>query len=169
MSRFNLSLAILIGSMCLTGVAAGSEGSGGPAPAEPSPVENGGLVDRSAIEPPMYGPICSRDPAVRAVVKRLYREQSELRTETLAELRELSQSLGEEPDPDIRYQINQEIARLKTDLELRDVEIGLEIARLNDDAGRVADFELALDQLLNPEKYRPAPIPARERERDLTE
>ena len=38
------------------------------------------------------------------------------------------------------------------------VELGLQIAQLNEDARRVAELEHALDQMRNPEKYRPAPV-----------
>jgi hypothetical protein len=114
----------------------------------------------------VYGPIASKDPAVRAEVKRLYQERAGLHDDTSARLAELAAELQTQSDPDFRWEINREIGQLKMDLELRSVELGLEIARLNEDAPRVAEFELALDQLTNPDKYRPAPVdPAVQQER----
>jgi hypothetical protein len=50
------------------------------------------------------------------------------------------------------------------------MELGLQIARLNEDERRVADYEKALDQIRNPEKYMPAtldPSIAQERARQM--
>jgi hypothetical protein len=50
------------------------------------------------------------------------------------------------------------------------MEIGLQIARLNQDEPRIAEYEKALDQMLNPEKYLPPtqdPSYAEERAREM--
>ncbi len=116
---------------------------------------------------PVYGPILSRDPATRAQIKRLYIQQTELTQGSLARLDELSARLRTETDPDFRYVTNQEIGTIKRDLERDHIELGLQIARLNGDERRVAEYELALDQILHPEKYRPERTvdPALEEER----
>ena len=106
-------------------------------------------------ERPLYGPIQSRDPLVRAQIKRLYLEQHDLHEALRAELSRLAGALHAQSDPDFRAQINREVAQAKQDFQLRHMEIGLEIARLNEDEQRVAEFELALDQVRHPEKYRP--------------
>ncbi len=104
---------------------------------------------------PIYGPILSRDPLVRAQIKRLYIEQRDLVETMRGELLELSQALRAQPDPDFRAEINRDIAAVKKAFQLRHMEIGLDIARLNEDERRVAEFERALDQVRHPEKYRP--------------
>jgi hypothetical protein len=58
--------------------------------------------------------------------------------------------------------------QLKKDIELKNMEFGLQIARLNGDQQRVADFEKALDQLTHPEKYMPPTLdPALAQQRRL--
>ncbi len=110
------------------------------------------------IERPIYGPILSDDPLVRAQVKRLYLERHQLEKEAMEQLRLLGEQVRDELDRDFRVEIQHQAAQLKVDLERTSMELGLEIARLNDDEQRVTDFERALDQLNHPEKYRPAPI-----------
>jgi hypothetical protein len=119
-----------------------------------------GARDGEPSKRPVYGPIRSRDPLVRAQIKRLYLEQHDLFETLQAELSRLAAALRAQSDPDFRAQINREVAQAKLDFQLRHMEIGLEIARLNEDERRVAEFELALDQVRHPEKYRPEP-PAR--------
>ncbi len=104
---------------------------------------------------PVYGPILSRDPQVRAQIKRLYLEQSDLVEAMRAELLELSRDLQAELDPDSRAGINRDVGQVKKDFQLQHMETGLAIARLNEDERRVVEFELALDQVRHPEKYRP--------------
>lgn len=106
----------------------------------------------------VYGPITSKDPVVRAQVKRLYEDRAGLIDDTRARLAELAVELKTETDPDLLREIHQEIAQQKKDLEVNSAELGLRIARLNEDAPRIAELERALDQMKNPEKYRPAPV-----------
>jgi hypothetical protein len=144
---------------------AGATAAGEVRAATPAETAESAAEARAQVRP-AYGPITSKDPAVRAQVKRLYQQRAGARDETRARLAELAAQLQTETDPDFRWEINREIAQLKMDLELRSVELGLEIARLNGDAARVAEFELALDQLTNPDEYRPAPVdPAVQQER----
>jgi hypothetical protein len=117
-----------------------------------------------------YGPINAQDPEVRTQIKKLYRDQFDLEKATQARLTELTAALEAESDADFRFQIQKDMIRAKEDLQLQSMELGLEIARLNGDERRVADFENALDRLRNPEKYMPAthdPSIARERARQM--
>jgi hypothetical protein len=172
MSRSSILPLILA---LLTAGAAGTRAAAADAPvtvAEPSKVEARAITpeqaaaEARAIPRSVYGPIASKDPAVRAQVKRLYQDRAQLHDDTRARLAALGAELKVETDPDFRWEIDREIAQLKQDLELRSVELGLQIARLNEDAERVAQFTLALDQLTNPDKYRPAPVdPSLQQER----
>lgn len=115
---------------------------------------------------PVYGPITSRDPAVRAEVKRLYEQRNDLIVDTRARLAELGHAYLAETDGEARLEMTGEIAKLKSGLEVRCMELSLEIARLNENAPRIAELEKALDQVRNPGKYRPAPAdPAVQQER----
>lgn len=107
---------------------------------------------REAAEqtPRLYGPIRSEDPLVRAQIKRLYIEQNTVQENGMTGLRELSERLSRETDPDFRMEIRMQATQIKMDLERSNIEIGLEIAQLNDDEARAADFARALDQLNNP-------------------
>ncbi len=117
-----------------------------------------------------YGPIQAHDPAVRAQIKQLYREQDELDRATQARLAELTAAFQAEADADVRVRLQHEMIQAKQDLQLHSMELGLEIARLNEDVGRVTEYEQAIDRILHPEKYLPAPADpsiARERARQL--
>ena len=160
-SILTLTLALLIAG------AAGSNAAAADAPvtvSEPRQAEARAITPQEAaaetraLSRPVYGPITSKDPAIRAQVKRLYQERARLHDDTRARLAELAVEIKAEADPDFRWELNQEIAQLKKDLELHSVELGLQIAQLNEDARRVAELEHALDQMRNPEKYRPAPV-----------
>ena len=122
-----------------------------PVPAGSEAVES---RDAPATETPVYGPILAKDPLVRAQIKRLYLEQRRLHEDTFIMLAELNTELAAETDPDFRYEITAHIADLKIGLEHRNMELGLEIAQMNGDLVRAADFERALDQLRHPEDYR---------------
>jgi hypothetical protein len=130
-------------------------------------------VDKAAPTQPQqftYGPILSQDPAVRGQIKKLYRDQWDYNQATNAQIAQLSQRAAAETDADLRAIVEREAMQAKKDMELKNVDFGLRIARLNGDAVRVADFERALDQLLHPEKYRPQaadPSVAQERARKL--
>ena len=52
-------------------------------------------------------------------------------------------------------EINRKIAAVKKGIETDHTRTGLQIARLNGNEARAAEFELALDQMLHPEKYVP--------------
>jgi hypothetical protein len=117
-----------------------------------------------------YGPIHAKDPEVRNQIKKLYRDQAALEAATATRLAELSTALQGESDPEFRLQITRDMVREKQGLQLRSVELGLEIARLNGDERRVAEFEKALDQLQHPERYMPPtldPSVAEERARQM--
>ncbi|MEZ5066881.1 MAG: hypothetical protein R3B81_19375 [bacterium] len=117
-----------------------------------------------------YGPIQARDPEVRAQIRRLYDEQATAAVDTEARLAQLVADLQAAPRGEAQLEIQRRMEEAKQALLLRSTELGLEIAMLNEDAARVADFEQALDRLRNPEKYRPAPADpaiARERARQL--
>jgi hypothetical protein len=134
---------------------AGAVSKTDPATRVETEVGNTSIADGEDVSTrPVYGPIRARDPMVRAKIKHLYIERHELEQGTRAQIDALTQKLRAEADPDFRLEINLEIGQLKKDLELKSVELGLQIARLNEDEQRIADFELALDQLLHPEKYR---------------
>ena len=134
--------------------------------AEPATAPDAGTAGRvnpAVVPTPVpegfaYGPILSRDPLVRGQIKRLYREQWDYNRETTAQLAQMSESCRAETDADLRTVLQNEAVALKKAVEIHNMELGLEIAQLNGDANRVADYERALDQLLNPEKYRPAPV-----------
>lgn len=113
----------------------------------------------------VYGPIHASDPAVRLQIKKLYRDQADLEKATQAQLQVLVTALQNETDSDFQVEIQKQMIAAKKDLQIKSTEIGLQIARLNEDAVRVADYEKALDQLLNPEKYMPAVDPSIGRER----
>ena len=117
-----------------------------------------------------YGPIQTKDPEVRGQIRKLYRDQSDLETAARVRLGELVAAAATETDGDARLGIQREMIQVKKDLQLASTEIGLEIALLNADEPRVAEFQKALDQLRNPEKYLPEPQDpsvARERARQL--
>ncbi|MFN8177639.1 MAG: hypothetical protein U0167_06925 [bacterium] len=105
------------------------------------------------------GPILAKDPAVRERIRVLYQEQWDLQQRTFAQLNDLRASAQSERERDALTALNQQGVQLKHDLLQRNMELGLEIARLNGDTPRVAEYEKALDQLLRPEKYMPAVKP----------
>lgn len=116
------------------------------------------------------GPIQAKDAATRTKIADLYKQQFELRQNTLAQLKELAARSETVSDSAARLELNKEGGRLKQDMLLRHMELGLEIAQLNADTQRVAEFELALDQVRHPEKYMPAIRPDAEqvrRQREL--
>lgn len=115
-----------------------------------------------------YGPILATDPEVRGQIKRLYREQWDFNAASNARILELSQQAKVESDGDLQMALQRETMELKKGIELKNVELGLQIARLNGDERRVADFEKALDQLTHPEKYLPPTLdPALAQQRRL--
>jgi hypothetical protein len=118
-----------------------------------------GLPER--LDPNVFhcGPIQAKDPEVRKQIESLYKEQWDLQQSTLARLRKISESATNAADFASRQALSKEGAELKETLQLRNMELGLEIAKLNEDAPRVAEFEKALDQLRHPEKYMPVYTP----------
>lgn len=171
--------AVLVSSL----VAAAAVAADRSAPADGAPVGDRPAVqatavpaDRATAPAPAtapelrYGPIQARDPGVRAQIKQLYRQQDELDRAAQARLAELGAALQAEADGDLRFRIQQEMVQVKKDLQVHSVELGLEIAGLNEDVRRVEEYEKALDQLLHPEKYLPAtldPSIARDRARQM--
>jgi hypothetical protein len=117
-----------------------------------------------------YGPIQATDPAAQEQIKSLYKEQWDLQQATLGRLHEINESVSD-ATPEVFQALSKEAIGLKQTLLRRHMELGLEIAQLNGDAQRVADFEKALDQLLHPEKWMPVSNPDPElrarREREL--
>lgn len=153
MSRQNLSLALallLLGS---------SAASAAPQSASAEPVESA-PAPRAAQEEerPIYGPIMAQDFETRAEIKRLYRAARALETQTMDELAALNVDLQNETDSDFRREIAAQILVAKKNLELGNMELQLEIAMLNGDERRVAEYTLAIDQVKNPDKYRPTPV-----------
>lgn len=101
-----------------------------------------------------YGPIQAKDPAIQEQIKSLYKEQWDLQQSTLARLHQINESvIG--ATPEVLQVLSKEGIELKQTLLRRHMELGLQIAQLNQDTQRVADFEKALDQLLHPEKWMP--------------
>jgi hypothetical protein len=106
------------------------------------------------------GPILAQEPQTRTRIQQLYKQQWDLRQDTMARLKDLAARAQTETDSDARFALNKQGGQLKRELQQRNMELGLEIARLNGDAPRVAEFETALDHLLHPEKYMPVMNPA---------
>jgi hypothetical protein len=124
--------------------------------ARPAPAEAVQRVDPDVFRP---GPIRAADPATRTRIEGLYREQFDFQQDTMTRLRELGEQAKGVTDQDALRALSQEGMQLKRDLERRHMELGLEIARLNGDEQRAAEFEKALDELLHPEKWMPVHQP----------
>ena len=172
MVRFSsaLFLVLLLASAAFAAAPASQSAQSAPpsAPGEARPSPEGTAVAPS--EAVVYGPITSRDPEVRAQVKKLYLDQYNLEKATQAQLVDLSAALQAEADPDFRVNIQKQMIEAKQSLQLQTMQLGLEIARLNEDSARVAVYEQAIDRILHPEKYMPAtldPSIARERARSM--
>lgn len=126
-------------------------GQSAPAEIAPVPVE----IAAPAPHAFAYGPILAEDPDTRVRIKQLYREQYDLELAVQERIADLVAATEAEADPDLRLQLERDAMSLKVDHQIQVTEIGLEIARLNGDAERVAQYELALDHLRNPERYLP--------------
>jgi len=100
------------------------------------------------------GPIHATDPAVREEIRALYRAVFDAEQAAQVRLTELAQASRESADPAQRVELARQMIAVKQDVHVVSVEWGLEIARLNGDEARVADFEKALDQIRHPENYR---------------
>jgi hypothetical protein len=105
------------------------------------------------------GPILATDPVTRERIAKLYREQWDLERSNLARLAEIASRVQAATDPEVRVDLNRQGVQLRHDSELRNMELGLEIARLNGDARRVSEFEEALDHFLHPERWMPVYTP----------
>jgi hypothetical protein len=167
-SGFCLSLLLNVPAF---GAEASNPGTATPAdvPTIPSTPQSSS-PDVDAPKEFQYGPIHSQDPEARAQIKKLYRDQAELDTAANAHIDALVKSLETETDADLQLRVHQEIMAAKSDLLLKSMEIGLQIARLNQDERRIAEYEQALDQMLHPEKYLPPtldPSIAEERARQM--
>lgn len=129
---------------------------GGVGSVQPAPAER--------LDPNVFrcGPILAKDPETRARIQSLYKQQWDLRQDTMARLHDLAAQVRTATDSATQLELNKQGGQLKRDLERGNMELGLEIARLNGDAQRAAEFELALDQLLHPEKYTPVMTPSPE-------
>jgi len=142
-----------------------------------SPVQAGATAQPvlgERLDPSVFrcGPILAKDPATRDHIRDLYKQQWDLQQNTMAQIKELGARASTITDQDALIALNRQGMQLKFDFMRQNMELGLEIARLNGDAPRVAEYELALDQLLHPEKYQPKPDPEavarRARERGIT-
>lgn len=113
------------------------------------------------LDPTVFrcGPILAKDAATRERIQSLYRQQFDLQQATLAQLQQIRERSVRETDPDALAALRRQGGDLKLALLRGNMELGLEIARLNGDAQRAAEYAKALDQLLHPEKYQPAPAP----------
>ena len=141
--------------------------SNGSAPAEVAPAP--AQVEADAPDTFAYGPILAEDPDARARIRQLYREQYDLELAARDQISDVAAAAAAETDPDLRLQLERDAMGLKESHLVQLTEIGLEIAQLNGDEQRVAEYELALDQMMNPERYLPVSEPsveARERARD---
>jgi len=163
-----LAAALLGAAVAVVATATPNDPTAGTAPppttaqaAQPSPA-----VAPEPQEAPIYGPITARDPAVRVRIKHLYQEQRALADETATRIAELTAKIAAESDPDFRWELQREVGTAKKDLEIRHVQLGLEIAQLNGDEQRAAEFEAALDRMLHPEKYLSVDLQDRDRNRD---
>lgn len=117
-----------------------------------------------------FGPIQSKDPEVRAQIKKLYLDQAELERTTASRLDELQIALAAESDGDLRLALQKEMIAAKRGLQLETMQLGLQIAQLNGDESRADEFERAIELFLHPEKTMPAtldPSIAAERARSL--
>ena len=116
------------------------------------------LAPPERLDPSVFrcGPILVADHATRTRIEQLYREQFDLRQSTQAQLRDLTTRMQTETDFNVREELSRQGGRLKEETALRDMELGLEIARLNGDAPRAAEYESAIDHVRHPEKYMPA-------------
>lgn len=149
---------VSIGLLSLAAVAFATDSATAPMPAGASEHI---AADKAANPQPQeftYGPILSQDPEVRGQIKKLYRDQWDYNRATNARIEELSTQAANETDGDLRLVLARETMQIKQEIQLKNMQFGLSIARLNGDQARVADFEKALDQMLHPEKYRPATI-----------
>jgi hypothetical protein len=150
-----LLAAVLLG---LAASAAALETSNVPteSPGEAMPAPQG----RAAQAPQSFecGPIASRDPEVRAQIRLLYRSRYDLEVTTQSRIETLVASMAAEADPGIRLDLQKQAADLKHEVQLESMRFGMEIARLDGDAVRLAEYEKAMDQLLHPEAHRPAPL-----------
>jgi hypothetical protein len=125
-------------------------------PGEAMPAPQG----RAAQAPQAFecGPIASRDPEVRAQIHELYRSRYDLEVTTQSRIEALVASMAAEADPSVRFDLQRQAADLKREVQLESMRFGMEIARLDGDAVRLAEYENAMDQLLHPEAHRPAPL-----------
>jgi hypothetical protein len=162
MNRALLALSVLSFSLVLAGTSRAASrvsASAAPEAAAVSGAQGTAISPDKAerLDPSVFhcGPISSKDPAIREQVTALYKEQWDLQQSTLARLREIGEAASGVTDSEARRALSKEGIELKKTLQLRNMELGLEIARLNEDVQRVADFEKALDQLQHPEKYMP--------------
>ena len=148
-----LWIAALAASSCVVTSAFAADNLG-----TAKPVDNPPAVADRGTDEVVYGPILSRDPVVRGQIKRLYQEQWQYNRDATARLAELAQQAANERDPDLRAAVELDGVELKKEMELRNASFGLDIATLNGQTERVAEFERAIDQMLHPENYRPAPV-----------
>jgi hypothetical protein len=162
-TRLLLSAAALLG-LAAPAVSAPRTAATDPAAIEsPAPVQ--GRAEPApparplpAAEEPEYGPIRSTDPQVREQVRQLYRDRHELDLAARAELNGLVASLAQETDPERRLEIQRAAVAAKQELLLESMRLGLRIATLDGDDARAAEYEAALDRLLNPAAHAPAPV-----------
>jgi hypothetical protein len=104
------------------------------------------------------GPIRSRDPEVRAQIRQLYRSRYDLELSSQTRLEALVAALAAEADADARLDLQRQAVDLKRGMQLESMRYGLEIARLDGDAVRAAEYEKAIDQMEHPETHRPATL-----------
>ena len=150
-------------SIAVTLLLAGTLAAEATTPQAAAPAERPATaVDRS--DELVYGPILAEDSATRLAIKRLYRQIRSTQETTSTELELLYGELEQESDMDFRRDIARQIGDLKAGLEMTNIELRGEIAHLNGDEARAAEFALALDQLRNPDKYftLPTDLPVRD-------
>jgi hypothetical protein len=144
-------VAILITA---SAIAVGAAATGG-IQQEPSPAE---LAPGTQLDRPQYGPILATEPETIAEIKALYDAERDAMAGFDGELDALRAELATLEDADVRFEKQREAGAIRHAMQKTHIEIGLEIARLNEDERRVAEFEKALDFMLYPERYRPEPV-----------
>ena len=157
MSRIRATVLALSGLGVLCAAAVASAAPGTPSSSEVQGISPQAATTPEPVERPVYGPIRSKDPEVRARIKELYLERNRRESEASERLAEISVELTSVSDSELELQLQRQAHDLKAGVERSNLEIGLDIARLDGDEGRAADFAHALDQLDHPEKYFPTP------------
>jgi hypothetical protein len=110
------------------------------------------------VEAPQYGPILSNDPETIVEIKSLYDGERAAMAQLELQIDGIRAELATLEDFEARQAKQREGGDIRQQMMRTHIEFGLDIARLNEDEHRIAEFERALDFMNNPERYRPAPV-----------